>query len=753
MKSGRVIVAWAFLLISATLALAQNPVPFVNQPLVPTSAVPGGAGFTLTVNGTGFVSGATVNWNGAALITTFVSSSQLTATVPAANIATAGTAAVTVFNPTPGGGLSNLQYFQIVTPVTSLTFTGVGSGSIGGVSWVSGDFNGDGKVDLAGFRQSDSSICVQLGQGNGSFQSSVCSSAGSSPLLPTLIAGDFNGDGKLDLAVTGSTSSQTPISQVVIFLGNGDGTFSAAKNSVTGLGAVSIVAGDFNGDGKLDLATGNQGDANHVGSVSILLGNGDGTFQPPVDYATTFVVEAIAVGDFNGDGKLDLSFFDQQGSSVSLLVGNGDGTFQAGTTLTNFAGTSLHTADLNGDGKLDLIGWGVNGSNIALGNGDGTFQPATTLGGQAVADVNGDGDLDLLTLNVDSSVGTVSLSISLGNGDGTFQPVLTIPVTGLDASAFTTADFNNDGRADLAVSFGSSFSVLLQGSFPIASPFPSSLAIPGLQFPGDVSQPQPVTLTNVGTGTMTLSGNQITGQNASEFTVNSSTCGSTLAANASCQINVVFAPKAGGSRTATLSIGDNALGSPQLLPLSGNSQDFSMTASPSSATVSPGQTADYTLTLGAIGGYNHDVNLTCSGAPAGSICTVPERVDPPNAVNVAIQTAGGSANLKHPGVSSRTGGRLAAWFALSGISGLLVVSSAGGRLRERRERLFCLLVFFSLLSICVSLPACSGGSSTGGGGGGTPAGTYNVTITGMLPGGTLTGGTLSHTTILTLVVQ
>src|SRR5512135_3377821 len=150
MKS--ILLTWMFVLLASTMTLAQgNPVPLINQPLVPTATLPGGPTFILTVNGTGFVSGAGVNWNGAALTTTFVNSSQLTARVPASDIARAGTASVTVTNPPPGGGTANVMYFDVSTPVSTLTFAsfyGFGGGEP--TRLAAADFNGDGKLDLAG---------------------------------------------------------------------------------------------------------------------------------------------------------------------------------------------------------------------------------------------------------------------------------------------------------------------------------------------------------------------------------------------------------------------------------------------------------------------------------------------------------------------------------------------------------------------------------------------------------------------------
>lgn len=300
---------------------ANNPVPLINTPLVPTSVAPGGAGFTLTVNGTGFVSGATINWNGTALTTTFVSGSQLTAAVPAGDIATAGTAWVTVTNPAPGGGTSLPAFLHIATPVASPSFVSYSQNTnfnhFAITSLITGDFNGDGKLDLAfiGDQQGppvsasmpgiDSySICIELGNGDGSFQSAVCQPAysgqGEQPVW--VVAGDFNGDGKLDLAVSNNGVGAGSIS---VFLGNGDGTLQPLINSASGNGPGFLAVGDFNQDGKLDLVVENFDNSTPTVTsfVSVLLGNGDGTFQSPVTYASGLDAYSLVVGDFNGDGS------------------------------------------------------------------------------------------------------------------------------------------------------------------------------------------------------------------------------------------------------------------------------------------------------------------------------------------------------------------------------------------------------------------------------------------------------------------
>jgi hypothetical protein len=230
MKLSRLPFVCISLMIIGALARAQsNPVPLINQPLIPVSVVPGGPGFTLTVNGTGFVSGGTVNWNGIALATTFVSHSQLAATVPATNITNASTASVTVVNPTPGGGASNIVFFQVATPLPSLA---VDTSSTFATSLqqifqvLEGDFIGNGNADLVFLDFSHNNAQVVLGNGNGSFSPLPSFVAMvSEPLLD--LTGDFNNDGKLDFVMSDPSAKL-----IRVYLSNGDGTFSSQDTNL-----------------------------------------------------------------------------------------------------------------------------------------------------------------------------------------------------------------------------------------------------------------------------------------------------------------------------------------------------------------------------------------------------------------------------------------------------------------------------------------------------------------------------------------
>jgi FG-GAP-like repeat len=669
MKSARFVCPFVFFAITTVLA-QSNPVPLVNQPLVPTATAPGGQSFTFTVNGTGFVSGSTVNWNGTPLTTTFVSSSQLTATVPASDIATASTASVTVSSPSPGGGNSNVLFFAVSAP-TSLQFTSVPvtppqacvSTNIGPTcsNLVAADFNRDGKLDLAGIVVEAEGAALfgpaftSLGSGDGTFQAPVSSSK--FPGYSFFVTADFNGDGKLDLV--GATDSPNGMGyEADISLGNGDGTFSKEwqiNSIVSGSIATQVVAADFNGDGKLDVAIA-AGDG-----IEVYLGNGDGTFQSVLLSSGGFVL-AETVGDFNGDGKLDIVGL--VGTQLEVFLGNGDGTFQIPTTgYTVGAKTSeIFAADLNGDNKLDLIALqsdyshpANNTMTVLLGNGDGTFQPGTIypvggdIGAGVVADVNADGKLDVVLADSTSTV--LSTAILLGNGDGTFRSPLIVPVPA--DLGIAAGDFNNDGKLDLAIS-------------------------------------------------------------------------------------------AFYSRNGVL------------LLLQDYAPDFSLAAgSKTSVTVASGQTANYTVNVVPGAGFAQTVSLTCSGAPAQSMCMVsPSSVAldgiHPATATVAVTSTASAMGLMQPVNASPISGTIRTCIPLSGILGLIALATLGAKCRARRPQMVYGAAFVCLLSIGLTMSACGGGSSGNGGGGGTQAGTYNLTVTGSFTSGS---NKLTHNMNLTLVVQ
>ena len=398
----------------------HNPTPYIDE-ILPTAAKVNGPGFILTLKGAGFRPGSEVGWQvgdttrrlGAVLI----NSSELATWVPASFIGKAATVTATVINPDepPLVGKSNPVFLPITVATSSVAFTqnNITLGSSPN-SIVTADFNADGKLDLAVSEPCGSDptcstyngdVAIFLGKGDGTFTAAALTAVDQYP--GALAVGDLNGDGKLDLAV-----SNFDTGDVSILLGNGDGSFTAAASPTVGSQPAQVFLGDLNGDGKLDLVVGTS----FAPYVSILLGNGRGTFTQTTSPSAP--TSPLSIADVNRDGKLDLVFalgnspaFAQ--STISVLLGNGDGMFSAGPTSpvvdAGISGGVL--ADLHGHGRLDLaatVAYPSNSYYFLLGNEYGKF----TVTNSMVVSNNGNGPAIVGDFNAtinDVNGGTVSI--------------------------------------------------------------------------------------------------------------------------------------------------------------------------------------------------------------------------------------------------------------------------------------------------------------------------------------------------------
>lgn len=364
-------------------------------------------------------------------------------------------------HPVPLGLLAAFWTYGAVAPAAQLETRSQLWTDLVPFSVVTADFNHDGNVDIAvsslGTENTfPAAIQIYLGHGDGTFDLPIPYDVGFLAGGP-LAAGDFRHDGNTDLVVPNYSGF------VSVLLGNGDGTFQPPVNYATPPRPTQVVIGDFNGDGKLDIAVAGQGNGEGVApAVGILFGNGDGTFQEPaITTSLPSGPNAMTSGYF-GAGALDLALTlgFESSDTVQILVGNGDGTFTLGTSyqLAALNSDSMIAADFRNNGKTDLAVAELEGRGIAvlLGKGDYEFEQPVTYyipGALAVAaaDMNGDGVLDLVAttsygINLVGEVG-----ILLGRGDGTFGEG-TLFLSGEFPRAMAVADFNGDGKPDVTAS-------------------------------------------------------------------------------------------------------------------------------------------------------------------------------------------------------------------------------------------------------------------------------------------------------------
>jgi Abnormal spindle-like microcephaly-assoc'd, ASPM-SPD-2-Hydin len=395
-----------------------------------------------------------------------------------------------------------------------------------------------------------------------------------------------------------------------------------------------------------------------------------------------------------------------------------------------------------------------------------TFGPqtiGTTSPAQTVTLTNtGGAPLTLSSIGItgadvnDFAVEKNTCSATLAPNDNCEVSVTFTPLAVGSLSAAVSITDNAPGSPQ-AVSLAGTGTVTLA---PAATLSPLNVSFPN-QYVKNAGRPKTVTLKNTGTATLAIT-NVAVSPTDFGIVIAQTTCGSSLAAGSSCSIGVFFDPTATGTRTGTLSVTDNAAGSPQTVTLTGMGQDFAVRVAPSgspTAMVAPGQTANYTIAVAPGGGFDQTVMLSCSGAPAQSACSLSSSSvllngSTPASVTVTVTTAGSTASLAHPAGFPPASGTLAVWLAFCGLSGLALLRS-DGRSRKRHGRLLYGLAFLCLISLGITLSSCGGGStsgssSTGNSASATPPGSYDLTVTGTFTSGSTT---LTHATKLTLVVQ
>jgi trimeric autotransporter adhesin len=719
---------------SASMALAVTGKPLTASVITATGSA-GNYTLAATVGGTGSIAPTGT--------ITFIDTANNNAVLGTAKLSAAP------------AGLSFLNASNPVLPVSQYSQD----------SLVAGDFNGDGIPDL-----SYSFGPMLLGNGDGTFTAK--------PTIGgefAIVAGDFNGDGKLDLAgmVEYFLFNGTVVndSAVTSFLGNGDGSFTAGPPLVLpGQNTFFDAAvADFNGDGVLDLAVTN----NAENLVTVLLGNGDGTFTAGANL-TVVGPGVIGVGDFNGDGKPDMAVtsLNNTANTVSVLLGNGDGTFTAagtpistGSSYISPVGNLIAVADFNGDGIPDLAvtNNADNTVTVLLGKGDGTFaaSPSSSPAGLGpgpivVGDFNGDGIADLAIMDIAEPYpyGPHAVTVLLGDGTGKFTPGATV-TTGDGAYFSVAADFNGDGNSDLAVAdsgphgnFPTAMVLLAENQAATAPAIGVTLPIGTYRvvasYPGDAnynaSTSGAVVLANTlnPTVTVSLSSSNITAAQGLTVTImvsgvtgNPTPTGTVTVASGTSTSDYTSAPGvlSGGSTTITVPAGALPAATNALLVTYGGDSDYSSASATVPITVA-GFVINYaalTFAAGATTGNTANVDVTPTGGFTGSVTLTAKITAQPNAAvglptlsfgatsPVSITgTAGGTATLTISTTAPSpcpAATRMERRVGSWAGSGALLACVFLFLLPARRRRWQSILgSLLLLLAICNGVLACGGGS-------------------------------------------
>jgi len=490
-----------------------------------------------------------------------------------------------------------------------------------------GDFNADGRPDLAVTNKSTpGNVLVLLATGAFTFAAPTFYGVGSDP--DGLATTDLNGDGILDLVVTNSSSGS-----ISTLLGTGAGSFSAAASTTVGTLPIDVTVADFNNDGKPDAAVTNF----TSGSVSVLLGNGNGGYASNTATTVASSPDGIDSGDFNHDGFQDLAIAQSGASTVAILLNNGAGAFPA-VSSTPTAGTGpfdVAVGDFSRNGAQDLavaLGGANVGSNL-VGSGNGTFVPGPVIGSvtapQAVAvgDFDGDANQDLTFAGSGGATGFQ------GSATGAFTALGTISLGGLSPSAIATGDFNRDGSQDIVGVNSGSATVGLLRNAPALQSGTGTLTFASTP-QGSSSASQSFTLTNVGSAPLTVPGFTFSGTNPDDFSISSNTCqGAPVQAGGNCTVQVRFTPQGQNSRTALVTTSSNA---PVQITIILNGTGGAL---PAGATGSTGPT-------GATG-------ATGPAGPAGKNATVTCKVKKKGATKVKVTCTVKLASARHGRVSWR----------------------------------------------------------------------------------------------------